>query len=80
MPDPLSYYLDEMMDPDIAKGLRRRGIDVLTTQEARKLGKPDPDQLALAHGEGRVLFTMDADFLRLHAAGRDHSGIAFAFL
>jgi hypothetical protein len=34
--------------------------------------------LARTRLEGRVLFTQDPDFLRLHAAGVDHAGIAFA--
>lgn len=31
-----------------------------------------------ARAEGRVLFTQDEDFLRLHAAGVEHAGIAYA--
>ena len=31
-----------------------------------------------SHREGRVLFTQDADFLRLHAAGQGHHGIVYA--
>jgi hypothetical protein len=35
------------------------------------------EQLKFAHETGRVLVTQDADFLRLHADGIGHSGIAF---
>jgi hypothetical protein len=37
----------------------------------------DQDHLALAMSQGRVVFTQDADFLRLHAAGISHAGIAY---
>ena len=47
-------------------GLRRRGIDVLTAQDAGRCGTPDPDQLTFAAAEGRVLVTFDTDFLALH--------------
>jgi len=32
----------------------------------------------LATNQGRVVFTQDADFLRLHAMGIEHAGIAYA--
>ena len=42
------------------------------------LAASDKEHLALAVRERRVLFTQDADFLRLHAANIPHSGIAYA--
>jgi predicted nuclease of predicted toxin-antitoxin system len=50
----------------VALGLRLRGIDVSTTVEERLTGATDEQQLAFATGQGRVLVTHDADFLRLH--------------
>ena len=41
-------------------------------------GASDEEQLALASDHGRVLFTQDDDFVRLHALGVDHKGIAYA--
>lgn len=38
----------------------------------------DDEHLAFASGEDRVIFTQDADFLRLHTAGRQHTGIVYA--
>ncbi len=32
----------------------------------------------MARNQGRVLFTQDDDFLRLHASGVEHSGIVYA--
>jgi len=37
-----------------------------------------PQHLAQARTEGRVLFTQDPDFLRLHAARAAHAGIVYA--
>jgi predicted nuclease of predicted toxin-antitoxin system len=41
------------------------------------LGASDQEHLAFARREGRLLFTQDADFLRLHALGAEHSGIVY---
>ncbi|MDR3638544.1 MAG: DUF5615 family PIN-like protein [Isosphaeraceae bacterium] len=57
--------------------LQRRGIDVTTSTDAGLLRAPDQEQLAYAVSEGRVIFTQDADFLRLHATGAPHTGIAY---
>jgi hypothetical protein len=76
--DPVRYYFDQHMDPAVAAGLRRRGIDVLTAQEAGRCGFNDPDQLAFAAANGRVMVTFDVDYLALHSAGTPHAGIAWA--
>ena len=39
------------------------------------LGAGDEEHLAFARRQGRVLFTQDVDFLRLHSSGVDHTGI-----
>ena len=74
----LRFYMDEQVPAAVTAGLRVRGVDVLTVQEAVMVGATDQDQLAFAARQGRVLFTHDGDFLRLHGAGIDHAGIAFA--
>jgi predicted nuclease of predicted toxin-antitoxin system len=61
----------------VAEGLRRRGVDVTTTPEVGLLQATDELQVAHSLREGRVLFTQDRDFLRLHAAGVPHAGIAY---
>ncbi|WP_410335964.1 DUF5615 family PIN-like protein, partial [Longimonas sp.] len=38
----------------------------------------DQEHLASAAAEGWVVFTQDADFLRLHAEGFSRAGIAYA--
>ena len=73
----LRFHLDEHIDPAIADGLRRRGIDVTTTLEAGLQGVSDETQLGFSTRERRVLFTHDSDFLILSATGVEHAGIAY---
>jgi hypothetical protein len=75
--DPIRYYFDQHYPGAVGQGLRQRGIDVLTAQEAGRCGVPDPDQLAFATAEGRVMATFDTDFLALHNGGVQHAGIAW---
>jgi predicted nuclease of predicted toxin-antitoxin system len=72
----IRYHLDEHLDPAIAVGLRRRGVDVTTTVDARLSGASDLAQLAFATRNHRVLVTRDTDFLALNADGVSHGGIA----
>ena len=74
----LRYYTDEHVSKAVIRGLRQRGVDVLTVSEARKLGETDEDHLAFALAEGRVVFTQDDDFLRLASSGKTHAGIVYA--
>ena len=74
----MKFYLDEHIPKAVAEGLRRRGIDVLTMQDAGRMGDPDRKQLAFAVMKRRVLVTFDDDFLALDAAGAPHSGIVFS--
>jgi len=46
----VKFYLDEHVPPAVARGLRLRGIDVQTTQEARMLGANDEAQKTCAGG------------------------------
>ena len=77
MAERVKFYTDEHVPKAVIDGLRRRGVDVLTVPEAGMMGASDEEHLALAHHEGRVLFTQDEDFLRLHAAGTPHAGIVY---
>jgi hypothetical protein len=73
----IRFHLDENCDPRIAAGLRQRGIDVTTTSDAGLLHAPDDAHIAFAVSEHRLIFTQDADFLRMNAAGIEHPGIAY---
>lgn len=72
----LRYYLDEHL-PYLARPLRRRGVDVLTTQEAGRANQriDDPDQLAYATSLGRVIITQDEDYVALSHQQLPHAGI-----
>lgn len=78
MSEKIKFYMDEHVPTTVTRGLRMRGIDVLTAQETGLLAASDEAHLALATDQGRVLLTQDADFLRLHAAGIAHTGIVYA--
>ena len=69
MPRTIRFHLDENCTKAIARGLRRQGIDVTTTSEAGLIGATDEEQAADALSKGRVIFTQDRDFLRIHTAG-----------
>ena len=72
------FYMDEHVPSAVTAGLRRRGVDVLTAQEAGMHPAMDDQHLILALEQARVMFTQDADFLRLHTAGVGHAGIVYA--
>lgn len=73
----IRFHMDENISNVIAKGLRSRGINVTTTPEAGLIAAPDEVQLEFSRSQGRVIFTQDTDFLRLHEAGIPHVGIAY---
>jgi len=73
----IRFHLDEHIDRAVAEGLRRRGVDVTTTIEARLAGAPDEEQFAYATNGGRVFVTRDVGFLSMHQGGVQHAGIAF---
>jgi predicted nuclease of predicted toxin-antitoxin system len=73
----IRFHLDEHCPTALAEALRRHGVDVSTTPEAKLLSTTDEDQLAFAIGAGRVLFTQDADFLALSTKGVCHPGIVY---
>ena len=77
MADPIQFYFDQNISLAVAKGLRARGVNVLTAQEAGRCGRSDPDQLQFAMIEDRVIVTFDQDYLALDAAGTPHAGIAW---
>jgi len=71
----MRFHLDEHINPAVADGLRRRGIDVTTTFEAGLGGAKDSMHIAFARRERRVIVTEDTDFLALARSGVEHAGI-----
>jgi hypothetical protein len=73
----VGFYFDEHINPAIARGLRLRGVDVLTVQDDRKLGATDDAILARATELGRVVLASDTDYISL-ARRAERSGLAAA--
>ena len=69
--------MDEHVPFAVTTGLRRRGVDVSIALDAGLISVQDDEQLAHAFQSGRVMVTHDDDYLRLHAAGALHAGIAY---
>jgi predicted nuclease of predicted toxin-antitoxin system len=74
----IQFHLDQHVSNAIARGLRIRGVDVTTTSEAGLQDASDARQLAYLLASGRVIFTQDDDFLRIHQSGTAHPGIVFS--
>jgi predicted nuclease of predicted toxin-antitoxin system len=69
--------MDQHFLGPVSRALARHGLDVLTAQDAGRCGWPDPDQLAFATAEERIMVTFDSDYLALHYSGVQHAGIAW---
>ncbi len=78
MPDRIRFYMDEHVPKAVTEGLRRRGVDVVTVQDEGKASAPDREHIERATQEGRIIFTQDTDFLRLHDEGVPHAGMVYA--
>ena len=78
----LRIYTDESVPVAVAVGLKQRGVDAWSARDAGNLGLSDEEQLAYAVRERAVIFTHDADFLRLvhdwTRRGREHWGIIYS--
>lgn len=79
---PLTLYMDVHVPIVVTESLRRKGLDVLTSQDDGTATLDDETLLARASELGRVLFSQDQDFLRIAAewqrAGRTFVGVIFA--
>ena len=78
----MRLLLDEHINPEVARLLRKKGFDVLSVEEARMREASDEQVLSFAVSEKRVIVTYNIrDFQMLlldwHRAGRHHSGIVF---
>jgi hypothetical protein len=70
------------MDGDLVRGLRSRGIDVITAADAGMIRRKDED-LSFAAMRGRALYSFNVgDYHQIHtewtSAGRGHAGIILA--
>lgn len=77
-------YVDEdAMDGDVVRGLRSRGVDVVTAGDAGMIRREDEDHLTWAADQGRALYSFNVrDFHEIHTEwmirGRNHCGIVLA--
>ena len=62
------FQTDEDFNQKIVAGLLRREptVDIQTSRAAGLLGLPDPDVLAVAAREGRILLSHDRDTMPAH--------------
>jgi len=80
----IKFYLNEDIAPDLAKLLRQRGFDAISTYEAGMAGKSDEEQMEFAQQEGRAILSCNfRDYLRLakewFLAGKEHYGIIVSY-
>jgi predicted nuclease of predicted toxin-antitoxin system len=68
----LRLFFDECADEDVARAVAALGLDVVTVSSLGRKGLTDPEQLAYARQENRVIYTTDPDFLRLAADSLQH--------
>jgi hypothetical protein len=73
----LPLYMDVHVPLAITRGLRRRGVEVLTSQQDDTAQLPDDQLLTRAAQLGRLLFTRDQDLLA-EAAKCLRNGTPFA--
>ena len=78
----LKFYMDVHIFAAITAGLRRRNIDVLTSQEDGTREDDDVSLLERATELGRVLFSQDQDLLQIASewqrTGRSFVGLVFS--
>ncbi len=73
----LRLYMDVHVPATVTRGLRDRGVDVVTSQEDLTDDWDDSTLVDRATELGRVLFSLDAD-MRREAAVRQKSGRPFS--
>jgi predicted nuclease of predicted toxin-antitoxin system len=73
----VKLYMDVHVRQAVTKGLRLRGVDVITAQEDGAARLEDSELLDRAAKLDRVLFTQDDDLL-VEATGRQRRGESFA--
>ncbi len=73
----VGLYMDVHVPLAITRGLRRRGVEVITAQEDEAARLPDPELLDRASALGRMLFSQDEDLVA-EAVRRQRVGLSFA--
>ncbi len=73
----LALAADENFNNDIVRGLLRRrpDLNILRVHDVRLSGASDPEVLAWAAQEGRILLTHDVSTITRHAYARVQAGL-----
>jgi predicted nuclease of predicted toxin-antitoxin system len=78
----IAFYMDQHVPLAITEGLRQRGVDVLRVQDDGHDRADDDVILDRAGTLGRVVFTLDRDFLaeahRRQLSGTPFVGVVYA--
>jgi predicted nuclease of predicted toxin-antitoxin system len=79
MAKQIRFHLDASVPlfAELARALRKRGVDVTTANEVGLRTGSDPDHFAFCKQEQRVRFTNDQDFLAIASQDSDHAGIFY---
>jgi uncharacterized protein with PIN domain len=73
----LPLLCDEHIPSSVIKGLRRRGVDVVSIQDLDLFSEEDEKIIDKAHEQERIIYTRDDDFLKIHSRGYSHRGIIY---
>ena len=74
----VQFLFDEHLPNAFVRAVRNLGIDVLTSQQTGLLQQPDDHYIRLGLETGRVIVTLDEDYLIGHYSGKHHAGIVYA--
>ena len=75
---PIRFLIDEDFDNDILRGVLRRlpGLDAMRVQDVGLSGAIDPEVLARAADDARLLLTHDVTTMKVHAYRRVAQGLS----
>ena len=73
-----AFLADQNFEDAVVAELIALGHDVVTARAVGLDTVSDPDLLAAASADGRIVLTHDRDFLTLHRSGVAHAGIVWA--